>query len=1006
VPLPFSRFTAPALVGLLAVSALTRPAAAQPTVDPPATGTASSAARIGTLRVTGSIDPPGRLEGVLGRIASQGAFFVPVGPSDTAGAPLSTVGRLALVLERLGYGHEITTTNVGTADAPVIDLHIKLRAADRIRHIFIVGNWPLRQEDIIRRLTLRPGQALPDPGSDRARRMEEERLSVLDFLRDRGYFDAKVRLELRSKQTVPTPVSVVVWITLGRGYDIDPIRVTGNRAIQTSDIESRFRHQDWRTFWLLRLPFDRALLRQDLRGLTEEYRKRGYAQARVTDQIQVTPQNNKVQLSLSILERKRVVVSFEGNRQFSESELKDALTIFSQGSYSSFETQKSADAIAQLYRGKGYLFAQVTWRSDGSDAHEHRIRFNIIEGPRLKVRGVAFVGTKGKSPGALADVVTVKTFPLLGVIGIGEGGYASIRQLELDVDRLVAHYTADGFPGTTVRCEIAPARNQYFPLAEALDRKESFARSTELYVRFVINEAPRINIGAVGFEVTTGDALPVPEETLRDALDGKPGKPLRPEVIRTDGERLRRLLGDAGFPDASVEPYPVDLPSGGKGITYQIRLGAPKRVGPLFLRGNFFTREGTIRRWTLLREGAPLTISNLERSRRNLALIQVLNNPNPISLLPEAEVDGTVPVLVEVEERYDHLGVVRVGGGASTDQSTGDALPFYGAVGYEHRNLFGQSWILSSRAEIGRSRTEVISDFAYPRFLGTKLRLRVNGSYLRQLTVRLGDLRTGGGTIGFAREVWPGIDVTFQYALRSTNRTESLLRVAGPDIEQESVTINTVIGAFGVGLEWQRLDSPLVPTRGFRLQASVELARPSFSFGYGDDSFIKARLGSLNVIPLSRRVSLRHTFRYDQGFPLAGASLLPKVERFFAGGDTTLRGFALDSARTDVIRAEVAPGVSFVKDRPLGGSLRILENVDLQFQVAGPWFASLFVDTGVVAEALNGLSASAFRHGAGIAPLVIRLPIGDLSIAWAWPLDPAPGDSVGGRIHFNVGLMF
>ncbi|HEY0707075.1 MAG TPA: POTRA domain-containing protein, partial [Polyangia bacterium] len=976
----------------------------------PVTVPPEPAARIGKLTVTGSIDPAQRLEGLLARLAPTGAFFVPAGPSDTAGAPVSTVGRIALVLERLGYGHEITTATVGSAGAPVVDLRIQLRAADRIRHIFIVGNWPLRQEDIIRRLTLRPGQALPDPGPARDSRMEEERLSVVDFLRDRGYFDAHVRFELRSNQTVPTPVSLVVWITLGRGYQIDPIRVAGNRAINTNDVEDRFRHQDWRTLWLLRLPFDRALLRQDLKGLTDQYRKLGFAQARVSEQIKVESATSRVQLSLSILERKRVVVTFEGNRQYTEAELRDTLTIFSQGSYSSFETQKSADAIAQLYRGKGYMFAAVTWRSDGSDANEHRIRFTVTEGPRLRVRDVAFVvasaGGKGKSPGTLADVVTVKTFPLLGIIGIGEGGYASLRQLELDVERLVAFYAADGYPGTTVRCEIAPAPNQYFPLAEATERKEAFARSSQLFVRFVINEAPRINIAAIGFEVASGEVLPVAEETLRDALDGKPGKPLRPEVIRTDAERLRRLLGDAGYPGAVVEPSPVDLPSGGKGITYQVQLGPPKRVGPLFLRGNFFTREQTIRRWSLLREGDPLTVTNLERTRRNLALIQVLNNPNPVSLLQEAEIDGVVPVLVEVEERYDHLGVVRVGGGASTDQAQNDSLPFYGALGYEHRNLFGQSWLLSARAEIGRSRTDVNSEFSYPRFLGTLLRLRLTGSYLRQLTVRLGDLRAGGGTIGLARELFPGVDLAFHYALRSTNRTEFLLRGAGPDSEQESVTINTVVGAFGLALEWQRLDSPLVPTRGFKLQASIEVSRPSFSFGYGDDSFIKARLGTLNVIPLSRRIHLRHTFRYDQGFPLGGASLLPKVERFFAGGDTTLRGFALDSARTDVIRAEVAPGVAFVKDRPLGGSLRMLENLDLQFQIAGPWFASLFVDTGVVADAFDGLSASAFRHGAGIAPVVIRLPIGDLSVAWAWPLDPAPGDSAGGRVHFNVGLMF
>jgi len=41
-----------------------------------------------------------------------------------------------------------------------------------------------------------------------------------------------------------------------------------------------------------------------------------------------------------------------------------------------------------------------------------------------------------------------------------------------------------------------------------------------------------------------------------------------------------------------------------------------------------------------------------------------------------------------------------------------------------------------------------------------------------------------------------------------------------------------------------------------------------------------------------------------------------------------------------------------------------------------------------------------------VSPLLIRLPIGDISLSWAWPLDPNDGDARIGRLHFNVGLMF
>ena len=91
--------------------------------------------------------------------------------------------------------------------------------------------------------------------------------------------------------------------------------------------------------------------------------------------------------------------------------------------------------------------------------------------------------------------------------------------------------------------------------------------------------------------------------------------------------------------------------------------------------------------------------------------------------------------------------------------------------------------------------------------------------------------------------------------------------------------------------------------------------------------------------------------------------------------------------------------------QPVGGNLRIIQNIDLQFPILRPWYGSVFLDSGVVAFSFDGLSASHFRHGLGVAPFVFKLPIGDLSLAAAIPLNPKPGDS-SWRFHVNVGLMF
>ena len=120
---------------------------------------------------------------------------------------------------------------------------------------------------------------------------------------------------------------------------------------------------------------------------------------------------------------------------------------------------------------------------------------------------------------------------------------------------------------------------------------------------------------------------------------------------------------------------------------------------------------------------------------------------------------------------------------------------------------------------------------------------------------------------------------------------------------------------------------------------------------------------SLSVLPIGRFFFLRLGFRFEQGFPLGGASLLPKVERYFAGGDTTIRGYQLDRARIEVVRyldPSFATGDVYRVDyRPLGGNLRILQNIDLLFPISPPWYGSVFFDNGVVADSLDGLSLTA-----------------------------------------------
>src|SRR6185503_3271036 len=112
----------------------------------------------------------------------------------------------------------------------------------------------------------------------------------------------------------------------------------------------------------------------------------------------------------------------------------------------------SGDAIQRFYQADGYFFARVEWRRERLSADEERVVFTIDEGPQLRVRGIEFVGNKALPADQLAGVVSVRTYPPLG---LGSGGYVTGTQLEQDVERLLEHYHSRGFLEAKARSEAA-----------------------------------------------------------------------------------------------------------------------------------------------------------------------------------------------------------------------------------------------------------------------------------------------------------------------------------------------------------------------------------------------------------------------------------------------------------------------------------------------------------------------------------------------------------------------
>ena len=127
---------------------------------------------------------------------------------------------------------------------------------------------------------------------------------------------------------------------------------------------------------------------------------------------------------------------------------------------------------------------------------------------------------------------------------------------------------------------------------------------------------------------------------------------------------------------------------------------------------------------------------------------------------------------------------------------------------------------------------------------------------------------------------------------------------------------------------------------------------------------------------------------------------LPVSERFFAGGDTTVRGFALDAlGRPDTI----------VGGFPNGGNGLVIFNAELRVPVWSALGAVVFLDTGNVFARVSDINLGELRSAVGVG-LRIKSPVGPIRIDVGFKLhrEFIPQQGLEGRtaLHISFGQAF
>ncbi|MCB1054165.1 MAG: BamA/TamA family outer membrane protein, partial [Acidobacteria bacterium] len=186
-------------------------------------------------------------------------------------------------------------------------------------------------------------------------------------------------------------------------------------------------------------------------------------------------------------------------------------------------------------------------------------------------------------------------------------------------------------------------------------------------------------------------------------------------------------------------------------------------------------------------------------------------------------------------------------------------------------------------------------------------------------------------------------------------------------------------------------DNLFVPTAGGVAEASVEYAAAPIG---SQLEFVRGRVTLEIFHQLRRGLVVGAAWRTGLIAPIRGDDSIPLQERFFNGGENSVRAFHQD---------ELGP----LDDsrQPIGGESFSTLSVELRQHLFDGLQGAIFVDSGNVGlDASDYKPFSDLRTGYGVG-LRYLLPVGPLRLDGAWKTDRQPGEDAF-VLHFSVGMAF
>ena len=907
----------------------------------------------------------------------------------------------------------------------------QLTPVRRIARVSVSGNAVLPVSGIRSELTDRYG-AIPS-----ANRVADMVTTLQAYYADRGFPRATILPRLEDEAPAPERVGLVLTIDAGPRVTIGAANITGRPLESAPVVLDLLDLQPGR-------PYDRPAIEARIAAYEESLRERGYYEAQVRESSVMAEDGRTVSVTANVETGPRVSLVFAGD-PLPRGDADDLVPVRAERSVDLDLLEDASLAIENGLREEGYRSAQAPY-ARLEKGGELVVTFTVARGLLHRVGSVEIQGNAALDRATIAPLLQLKPGePFVEA----RAGVVSAAITELY--RVRGHTQAAVKATFQVLPEATDATATYRPVAirfEIQEGPQTLVSSVEVAgTKAIAAEALTAQLA-----LAAGRPFYRPQLSVdRDAID---------RAYRNQGFQSVSVISQLTFANNQRQVAITWTVREGDQITIdRILINGNSRVSTELIE-----RELTLQRGAPISDDAMIESQRRLAELGLFRRVRITELPRTGSLTRDVLVDLEEAAATTIDYGGG-LEVGRIGGtddeGFAIDEL--DVGP-RGFFAISRRNLWGKnrSITLFGRLTVGRDREEAdpngelpdpettaerrgygfhdyrgLFTFREPRAFGTSGDAQFT-AFVEQAKRTSFSFNRKGLTSDYARRI-AAVTVTGRYTFDYTKVFEvtideqplidrlfpqvrlskvfgAILRdsrddaldpqrgsVVGFDTSVAAKVLGSEVGfvkSFAQGFLYRRLPGRgVVVAAGARLGVAVGFSQDvpevfeiaHLRQGYGAQAHL--RQGEGGQAPV-------RTVDRAEAFPTVIREL-PASERFFAGGDTTVRGFALDRLGSIETLDE--------KGFPKGGNAMAIFN----FETRAPYWKDLqfvwFVDAGNVYEHVSDIRIDEMRVTSGVG-VRYRSPIGPLRVDWGWKVSTrlleAGGRERSNVLHISLGQAF